>query len=251
MTEPAAAPLLLTLPILERMRSIEGWLSDHEADLLIAGLARALADLPAPHSVVEVGSYQGRSTSVLGGVMRDLEADGTLFAIDPHDGEVGALDQGTVRTRPTLDAFTRNLGAAGLSDLVTTVQKRSYEVEWDRPISFLLVDGLHDYANVSRDFLHFEPWLQEGAYAAFHDYADYYPGVRSFVDELLASGRYALVRRSETMVLIRRRAEGEESARATISVRSPADAESAPRMATVAARPGPPRPPSRARSSPA
>ena len=98
MTKRPPVPLLLTLPILDRMHGIDGWLSDDEADLLIGGLAHALADLPAPHAVVEVGSYQGRSTTVLGSVMQALQVEGALFAIDPHDGEVGALDQGVVRT---------------------------------------------------------------------------------------------------------------------------------------------------------
>jgi hypothetical protein len=229
--DPEAAPmfdpdasLLLTLPILERMRRVEGWLSDSEADLLIAGLARALTDLPGPHAVVEVGSFQGRSTTVIGSVVQSLRADGSVFAIDPHDGEVGALDQGIVRTRPTLAAFTRNIASAGLSDVVTTIQKRSHEVEWERPISFLLIDRLHDYANVSRDFLHFEPWLREGAYVAFHDYADFYPGVQAFVDELLTSGRYAVVHTAETMLLARRVAAAEDRSpapRAAVNVGSP------------------------------
>ena len=67
---PATArPLLRTRPILERMRAIEGWLSDEEGDLLIAAAVRALdarrADRPA---IVEVGSYCGRSTTVLASV---------------------------------------------------------------------------------------------------------------------------------------------------------------------------------------
>ena len=75
--------------------------------------------------------------------------------------------------------------------MVATVTQRSYEVQWDRLITLLLVDGLHDYASVSRDFWHFAPWLADGAHVVFHDYAHYYPGVPAFVDELIAAGRYA------------------------------------------------------------
>jgi hypothetical protein len=223
MNDRSHTPLLLTVPILERMRSIEGWLSDREADLLIAGLARALRELPAPHAVVEVGCYRGRSTTVLGGVLAALDPDGALYAIDPHDGEIGALDRGLIRTLPTFDAFNRNIAAAGLEGVVTALRKRSYEVQWEQPISLLLIDHLHDYANVSRDFTHFERWLGVGAYVAFHDYADYFPGVRSFVDELLASGRYAKVARAETMILLRRQTGGEQrQPAARIAVDEPA-----------------------------
>jgi predicted O-methyltransferase YrrM len=198
-------PLLLTLPVLERMRRVEGWLSDAEGDLLLAGVARALAEIEEPAAVVEIGSYCGRSTVVLGSVVQALAPSRRVYAIDPHDGEVGALDARLVRTPPTLARFKRTIADAGLTDVVELIQQRSYETAWERPIAFLLVDGLHDYANVSRDLLHFEPWLVDGAYVAFHDYADYYPGVKALVHELLATGRYQRVELAASMILLRRR----------------------------------------------
>src|SRR5215510_4043408 len=57
--------LLLTLPILTHMKNIEGWLEEDEADLLIAAVARALTTLPQEATVVEIGSYCGRSTVLL------------------------------------------------------------------------------------------------------------------------------------------------------------------------------------------
>lgn len=222
MTEHPPISLLRTLPILERMRKIKGWLSDDEADLLIAGVARALADLPQASAVVEVGSYCGRSTTVLGAVVKAQRPEARVYAIDPHDGEVGALDQGLVRTAPTLATFRRNIAAAQLDDVVATIQQRSWEVRWERPIAFLLIDGLHDYANVSRDFRHFERWLVDGAYVAFHDYAEYYPGVSAFVNELLATRRYERVELAASMILVRRCAGGAETAPARLEVREPA-----------------------------
>ena len=67
------------------------------------------------------------------------------------------------RTPPTLAAFRRAISAARLDDVVVTVQRRPHEVEWSQPIAFLLVDGLHDYASVSRDFYAFEAHLTEAA----------------------------------------------------------------------------------------
>jgi hypothetical protein len=193
--------MFLTLPIIDRMRAVEGWLTDREADLLIAGAARALAALPPPHAVVEVGSYCGRSTTVLGSVVKAFSPEGHVYAVDPHEGEVGALDQRVIRTPPTLARFRDNMARAELSEVVVTMRQRSYEVAWERPVTFLLVDGLHDYASVSRDFGHFEPWLADGAHVAFHDYADYYPGVRAFVDELLAGRRYERIHLADSLML--------------------------------------------------
>ena len=94
-----------------------------------------------------------------------------------------------------------------LTGIVVTRQQHSWELAWDRTVSFLLVDGLHDYASVARDFDHFEPWLATGSYVAFHDFADYFPGVRRFVREVLASGRYTEVAVVGSMILLRKVAE--------------------------------------------
>lgn len=195
--------LLLTLPILERMRVVEGWLADEEADLLIAALSRALADLPGPQAVVEVGSYCGKTTTVLGSVLRALAPGCRMHAIDPHEGEVGSVETGLTKTPPTLEKFMHTLRSTDLTHVVETVRRRSYETEWDLPIRFLFIDGLHDYMNVSRDLRQFEPWLVDGAYVAFHDYADHWPGVRRFVDELLSSGRYEHVECVRSMIVLR------------------------------------------------
>ncbi len=200
--------LLLTRPILARMRTIEGWLADEEADLLIAAAARAVSGPPAPAVIVEIGSYCGRSTVVLGSVLQSLGlVEARVYAIDPHDGRVGALDQGIQQVAPSLDKFQRNIAAAGLNGLVETIRSHSFEVPWEKPISFLFIDGLHDYMNVARDFYHFEKWVAVGGYVAFHDYADYYPGVQMFVNEIMAAGTCERVHREGSLIILRKRGE--------------------------------------------
>jgi predicted O-methyltransferase YrrM len=207
---PSDAGLLLTWPILNRMKQIEGWLAEDEADLLIAATALALTRISDAQAVVEVGSYCGRSTCVIGSVVKALRPSAKVYAIDPHDGRVGALDRGIQVTAPTLGKLTHNLNAAGLADLVTIIASPPWEVAWDQPTSLLLIDGLHDYANVARDFYHFEPSLVPGGYVAFHDYADYYPGVKTFVNELLQTRRYEKVHCASSMILLRRIPETEQ-----------------------------------------
>jgi hypothetical protein len=201
---PEEPVLLLTLPLLARMKDVEGWLAEDEADLLAAATARALRELPRPHAVVEVGSYCGRSTVVLGGVVQALDRQARVYAIDPHTGVVGARDQGLHRGPPTFDRFRRTLDEAGLSGVVEPIRAASYEVPWDRPVGLLLIDALHDYPSVATDFYHFESHLLPGGYAAFHDYADYYPGVRAFVDELLGSGRYRQVGLAGSLMVVQK-----------------------------------------------
>jgi predicted O-methyltransferase YrrM len=196
--------LLLALPILARMKTIDGWLWEEEADLLMGVTARALQQLPAPHALVEIGSYCGRSTVVIGSVIKALSQQARLYAIDPHGGVVGASDQGLTPTSPTLEKFRRNIAEAGLTHIVEPIQQLSYEVKWEGAISLLFIDGLHDRENVERDFHHFEPFVVEGGYIAFHDYADYYPGVMAFVDETLASGRFRRVHLEKSMMVVQK-----------------------------------------------
>ncbi len=185
--------LLLTRPLLDRMKAIDGWLEEDEADLVVAATADVLQRLAGAQSVVEVGSYCGRCTVLLGGVIQAVSPESRVYAVDTHDGVVGAVDRGIRTTPPTFERFTANLVAAGLTNLVEPIRKPSYQVAWEQPIAVLVIDGLHDYVNVARDFRHFESFVRQGGIVLFHDYADYFPGVRGFVDELLDTGAYQKV----------------------------------------------------------
>jgi predicted O-methyltransferase YrrM len=198
-----AQALLRPLEILATMRRIPGWLEDEEAELLIAGAARATRGEGA-RTLVEIGSYQGRSTVVLGAVLRALSPHSRLYAIDPHDGVVGAADARLNRGSPTFDAFLANIEAAGVRELVEPVRRLSYETELDRPVELLFVDGLHDRLNVERDFRHFEPLLEPEAVVLFHDYAEYYPGVVEFVDLLVAEGGWHPAAQAGSMMMLER-----------------------------------------------
>ncbi len=72
------------------------------------------------------------------------------------------------------------------------------------PVDYLLVDGLHDYAAVASDFAAFETALAPAARVAFHDYADYLPGVVAFVDDLVATGDWEIETAVETRRFLRR-----------------------------------------------
>jgi Methyltransferase domain len=205
-----------------RMRQIDGWLRDEEADLLMV-LASVAALEVSEGAIVEVGSYCGKSTSVLGSVVRRLAPDVPVYAIDPHEGEHGAQDSsyGVQHGEPTFDAFLRTLSDADLTDIVRPIRQPSFEVDWHDPIRLLFIDGLHDYLNVSRDFFHFEPWIAVGGYVAFHDCEDTYPGVRAFVRQVLVSGEYRAIRQAESLAVVQKTGKhsfGHEATRADLII---------------------------------
>ncbi|MBX3238398.1 MAG: glycosyltransferase [Chitinophagaceae bacterium] len=198
------AELILNSALISRMKKINGWLSDREAELLIAAAIKACSDFPAPQHIVEIGSYHGKSTVALGNVVKSFFPKAKVFAIDPHDGLVGAADQGLQQLSPSLQAFKKNIGDEQLNDFVELIPDYSFNVNLKKPVHMLFIDGLHDYSNVARDFHHFSEWIPPSGYIAFHDYANYYPGVVAFVDELVNTGQCRRVQLADSLIIVQK-----------------------------------------------
>jgi hypothetical protein len=192
--------------ILDRMDQVEGWLRREEGELLLRTVCRAVERHAEP-AIVEVGSYCGRSTVVLGSAARLFGQGARVYAIDPHEGEVTDPDTHSgVRTeRPTFDRFRSNIEAAGVDAVVEVIRQRSFDVPWQAPIALLFVDGLHDYVNVARDMHHFEPYLCDGAFVVFHDCDDQHPGVKMFVAGIIGEGTYEEVDCVASLMVLQRR----------------------------------------------
>lgn len=189
--------------LIKSVRKIEGWLSDNEAGLLIDTTLKAGTAFPASH-FLETGSYHGKSTVLAGTVIRMCFPGVKLYAIDSHDGKLGAMDQGLQSYPPSLEMFKNNIRNAGLADIVQIIQDKPGNVKWDAPVSFLFIDGLHDYPNVSSEFHHFSRYVNPGGYVAFHDYAAYFPGVKKLVHEILSTGEYHKIRHVDTLIVLQK-----------------------------------------------
>ena len=153
---------------------------------------------------MEIGSYQGKSTVLFGDVVKACSMEAKVFAIDPHEGIVGAVGQDLQLLPPSLELFKRNIENAGLSEVVELINNYSYNVHWKTPIALLFIDGLHDYHNVARDFWQFSNYIHIGGYVAFHDYGYYYPGVQAFVDEILETGTYRKINHADSLIVMQK-----------------------------------------------
>lgn len=199
---PAArADLFLTQPLLTKVKQIEGWLGHAEADLLIAA-AMKVCTRKGPHTIVETGSYHGKSTVIFGSVIRAFSPGSKIYAVDLHDGVVGSADDGFATFPASLPSLKRNLEDCGLAGFVEIIEEKPCTISWEKPISLLFIDGLHDYPNVSKEFWNFSDSIIWDGLVAFHDYANYYPGVQSFVNELLASGGYRKTGQAESLIVL-------------------------------------------------
>lgn len=197
-----STPQVCTTSLLSAIKKIQGWLSDNEAKLLICATQNACVNLTPPHFIVEIGSYHGKSTVLFGTVLKAFSPGGRIYAIDIHDGKLGAIDKGLQSFPPSLASFNKNLVNENLTDVVEVIKDHSENVDLKIPISVFFIDGLHDYTSVSNDFAHFSETLREGGYVAFHDYADYFPGVKLFVDELLDRGVYRKFNKADSLIVL-------------------------------------------------
>jgi predicted O-methyltransferase YrrM len=131
-----------------------------------------LTELARGKVVLEVGSWYGFSTVLMGQVAR------RVHAVDWHRGDAhaGSVD--------TLDVLWRNLAKYELRDKVVIHVGRSEDVlPALRPIfDFAFIDGLHTTEAVAADAALVLPLLRSGAPLAFHDYGRF--GVKPAVDAL-------------------------------------------------------------------
>ncbi len=140
--------------------AITGWLGPAEAQLL-HDLA---ADVRLPQMIVEVGSYQGKSTVALA-----LSAQTPVFSVDPHEPSVGDSFQFGDQDRAALMA---NLVQAGVAWKVRLwdVQSQYAARGWPgHQIGLLYIDGAHSYEGVKADLDAWLPYVVDGGYVAFHD----------------------------------------------------------------------------------
>ncbi|MBL4676730.1 MAG: glycosyltransferase [Mucilaginibacter sp.] len=200
-----SAPLLFS-DILKQIENIDGWLSDSEAELIYTIALKACFQFPNAH-IVEVGCYHGKATTILGSVARSFSDSIKVYGIDTHDGLLGSADQGLYQYPPSLQHFNNNMANARLSDCVVSLVGKSTDIEWQSPVSLLLIDGLHDYLNIGNDFWKFSLWVETGGYVAFHDYADYFPDVMAFVHELLKKESYKIVHQAGSLLVLQKRQE--------------------------------------------
>jgi predicted O-methyltransferase YrrM len=151
--------------VLRYIESIPGWLSPREAEFLYES-ARAL---DVPGAILEIGSWQGRSTIAL--AAGSLAGDGRrVYAVDHFTGSAEHRARGPVST---FEAFREHIEEAGVSRVVTPIIASSTDAAptFAEPIALLFIDGDHSYAGARGDF---DAWVGKvvpGGCIAMHDSA--------------------------------------------------------------------------------
>jgi len=181
---------------------VEGWLSADQAERLAA---RAAA-VPSGGTIVEIGSFRGRSTIVLA---RAAPPDASVVAIDPHaGGDRGPQEFAADAERGDADhaAFAANLQAAGVADRVRHVRRESQVALEEVPggIDLLYVDGAHRFTPALQDLVRWGDRVRPGGAMLVHDAFSSVGVTLAILVRLLAGGRFRYVGRSRSLAEYRR-----------------------------------------------
>jgi len=138
----------------------EGFLAHHLAGRLTRGC------------IIEIGSWQGRSTVAWALGLRDATRGLQVYAIDRQHHE----------------NFDKNIARLRLEKQVVKVQGLSVSVAetWKQAAELIFIDGGHDYEMVKADFKAWLPYLMPGGYMVLHDAGGFWPGpTKVFGEEIM------------------------------------------------------------------
>ena len=148
----------------------EIWKKNKSTPLIAREEAQVLFDiarkLPKGSLIVEIGSYEGRSSSILASVAdaRDLR----LICIDSFDNNTRAE---VYRAGHTGEKVFREEILAKFKN-VTLLKMTSNRAakKVNEKIDYIFIDGDHSYERVSDDLSNWLPKLRRGGYVSLHDY---------------------------------------------------------------------------------
>ncbi|MBB2147109.1 class I SAM-dependent methyltransferase [Pedobacter sp. LMG 31464] len=150
-------------------KKINGWLSQNEA----VGLYKVSSLLPKNAVVVEIGSWQGKSTyCILSGLI-----SGKVYAIDPFDATAGAdLKNETEYMEKAKGIDLLEIFNDNLKKFISTGKiepRKGYSNQFNnefKEIDFLFIDGDHTIKGCTEDYDLYAHKIVKGGYIAFHDY---------------------------------------------------------------------------------
>ena len=192
--------------MLAAVSGVDGWMSPDQAERLY----RAAASTHAGDTIVEIGSFRGRSTVVLASA---APAGVQIVAIDPHAGNDRGpqeLDGFAAAAATDHDIFNANLAAAGVTDRVRHVRAFSDKAHADvtGEVAVLYVDGAHRYAPARTDIRDWGARVVPGGTLLIHDSFSSIGVTLAIARELMFGSRWRYVGRARSMTEYRADLDG-------------------------------------------
>jgi predicted O-methyltransferase YrrM len=183
--------------VLALVADVDGWMSPDQARRLFDASARVVA----PGTIVEIGSFRGRSAIVLA----SAAAPGVdVVAIDPHAGNDRGPQEITGFEAQAADdhaVFLANLRRAGVGHRIRHVRAFSDAAHDDVPGTFAVVyvDGAHRFAPARADIREWGARVADGGTLLIHDSFSSVGVTLAILRELVPGGRFRYVGRSRSL----------------------------------------------------
>jgi predicted O-methyltransferase YrrM len=198
--------------IADFVEALEGWMTPAQGARLFA----AARNCPSPGTIVEIGSFRGKSTVVLATA---AGAGVEIIAIDPHAGnDRGPEEWDGFADQASEDhgVFLANLAAGGVADRVRHLRAFSDAAHGEiaGPIDLLYVDGAHRYRPARADLRDWGARVSPGGTMLIHDSFSSVGVTFAILRELLLGNRWRYVGRSGSLTEYRADLPGTLSSRA-------------------------------------
>lgn len=182
----------------DSVHQIYGHISPAEMELLF-NLAAAV---PQNGVIVEIGSFQGKSTVCLG--LGAKESGAQVYAIDPHEDY-----QESERTHYGMEnhaALLKNLVDFEVADKVRVIALPSMSAlfSWTQLIDLLWIDGSHLYDDVSNDLILWSKFVTQTGKIALHDSTGHYPDVSRVLQNFLVTNLWEIAQQIDGTTILRR-----------------------------------------------
>lgn len=158
--------------------------------------------------VVEIGSWQGRSSSFLARAVGNSK-NGNFYAIDHFKGNKNKEDSYIIKNKDLSDLeskFIKNMERTGVFNhvnLLNMTNEKAEEKIKDIKIRFLFIDGDHTEKGVEKDINLFFPKLLSGSIIVFDDFSNNFPGLIKTIDKLLFDKKFSrIMTYNNTLVLV-------------------------------------------------
>ncbi len=183
--------------VLSRVADVEGWMTEDQAWRLY----ERSSDLGEGATIVEIGSFRGRSMIVLASAaVENIE----LLAIDPHAGnDRGPQEIAADQTRGDSDfaIFNKNLAEAGVAERVRHIREMSNDAldDVEADVDLLYIDGAHRFRPARADISQWGNRVSGGGTMLIHDSFSSIGVTLALATTTFFGSRWRYVGRSQSM----------------------------------------------------
>lgn len=171
-------------------KKVDGWF-DEENESFFYDCVKKLSN---PKVFYEVGSWKGRSTCCMGQILKSLNMDAKIYAVDTFCGSneqihIDEILRLSSQNLSLLDVFNANIKECEVDNIITAIPLSSEEASKkvkNESIDFLYLDAAHDYDNVTNDLNYWLPKMKNGSIISGDDYVECWIPVIQAVNDFFA-----------------------------------------------------------------